>query len=235
MESLSFRETIISREPIRRYWKIKLERVKKKLKENNFEAFIADSASEAKRLVMEEILPSTGAKSIAWGGTMTMEEIELGDALRQRTDLTVIDILAENLSADERRELMKQSMTTDLYLSGTNALTEAGQLVNLDGSGNRVSAMIFGPTHVIILVGRNKIVSDLDAAITHIRNYVAPAHMHRVVALIGGPEWDNPCIKTASCHNCKSPTRICNAWGIIEKSSPAGRIKVVLINDDLGV
>jgi len=235
MAEPSFRETFTNREPIQQYWQIQLERVKKTFEKNNFEAFVADSASDAKRLVMEDILPSTGAKSIAWGGTMTMEEIGLGEALRQKTDLTIIDLLAQGASPDERMKLMRQTLTVDLYLSGTNAVTEAGQLVNLDMFGNRVSAITFGPTNVVILVGRNKIVSDLEAAMDRVKKYVAPAHIRRIVALGLGAEWENPCIKTASCHNCKSPTRICNAWGIIEKSFPAGRIKVVLINEDLGV
>ena len=227
------REKLLSnREPIRGYWQIRLDRISKALEKNNFEVFLADSGSEAKRLVMEDILPRTGARSIAWGGTMTMEEIGLGDALRQRTDLTQFDPMAQGLTPD--MDHLRKAFTSDLFFSGTNALTEAGQLVNLDMLGNRVSAITFGPSHVVILAGRNKIVPDLEAAFERIRNYVSPAHVRRINALLGF-EMDNPCVKTASCHNCKSPMRICNAWSIIEKSYPQGRIRVVLINEDLGV
>lgn len=231
-EPTSREKRLSDREPIREYWQIRMERVRKALEKNNFEVFLVDSGPEAKRLVMEEILPGTAAKTVAWGGTMTMEEIGLGEALRKRTDLTQIDPMARGMPAG--MDHLRKAFSADLFLSGTNALTETGQLVNLDMLGNRISAITFGPTHVVILVGRNKIVRDLEAAFERIRNYVSPAHVRRVNALLGF-EMENPCVKTASCHNCKSPMRICNAWSIIEKSYPQGRIKVVLINEDLGV
>ena len=231
-ERMNREKMLTNREPIQQYWQIRLERVKNTLEKNNFEVFVVDSASEAKRVVMEDILPGTGAKSIAWGGTMTMEEIGLGEALRQKADLTRVDPMEQGLAPSV--EHLRQSLSVDLFFSGTNAVTEAGQLVNLDMLGNRVGAITFGPTHVVILVGRNKIVSDLEAAMQRIRNYVSPAHVRRINTLLGF-EMENPCVKTGTCHNCKSPMRICNAWGIIEKSYPKGRIKVVLINQDLGV
>ena len=231
-ETVNRQELLSDRKPISGYWQIRLERLKKTLEKNNFEVFLVDSGSEATRLMMEEILPATGARSIAWGGTMTMEEIGLGEALRGRTDLTKIDPMAKGLAADV--DHLRKALTVDLFFSGTNAVTEAGQLVNLDMLGNRVSAITFGPAHVIILVGRNKIVRDLEAAFDRIRNYVSPAHIRRINALLGF-DMENPCVKTASCQNCKCPMRICNAWSIIEKAYPQGRIRVVLINEDLGV
>jgi len=231
-ETTSRQELLSNREPIAEYWRTRLERVKKALEKNNFEVFLVDSGSEATRLVMEEILPATGAKSIAWGGTMTMEEIGLGEALRGRTDLTQVDPMAQGPMPD--MDHLRKAFSADLFFSGTNAVTGAGQLVNLDMLGNRIAAITFGPTHVVILVGRNKIVPDLEAAFDRIRNYVSPAHLRRISTLMGF-EMENPCMKTASCQNCKSPMRICNAWSIIEKSCPQGRIRVILINEDLGV
>lgn len=231
-ESTDREKVLSNREPIGQYWQIRLERVKKTLEKNNFEVFLVESGDEAKRVVMEDILPGTGAKTIAWGGTMTMEEIGLGEALRQRTDLTKIDPMVKGLTPD--MDHLRKAFTADLFFSGTNAVTEAGQLVNLDMLGNRISAITFGPTHVVILVGRNKIVPDLEAAFDRIRNYVSPAHMRRINTILGF-EMENPCVKTAFCQNCKSPMRICNAWSVIEKSYPQGRIRVVLINEDLGV
>jgi L-lactate utilization protein LutB len=231
-ESTKREELLSNREPIRDYWRIRLEKVKQALEKNNFGAFLVESGDEAKRLVMEDILPGTGAKSVAWGGTMTMEEIGLGEALRQRKDLAQIDPMAQGLVPD--MDHLRKAFTADLFFSGTNAVTGAGQLVNLDMLGNRISAITFGPTHVVILVGRNKIVRDLEGAMERIRTYVSPAHVRRINALMGF-EMENPCVKSASCQNCRSPMRICNAWSIIEKSYPQGRIKVVLINEDLGV
>ena len=231
-EGTNMGKMLAKREPIQAFWQIRLERVKNALEKNNFGVFVADSASEAKRLVLEDILPATGAKSISWGGTMTMEEIGLGEALRKQTALTKIDPQEQGSPAGVDR--LRESLGVDLFVSGTNAVTEAGQLVNLDMLGNRISAITFGPRHVVILAGRNKIVPNLEAAMGRIRNYVSPAHVRRVNALLGF-ELENPCVKTASCHNCKSPMRICNAWSIIEKSYPQERIKVVLVNEDLGV
>ncbi len=223
---------LTDKKPLQKYWHIRLERLKNKLEKNNIEAFIAPTASAAKGLIMDDILPRTEAKSIAWGGSMTMEEIGLGAALRQRKDLTQIDPMEKGLSASIAH--LRKAISVDLYFSGTNAVTEAGQLVNLDMLGNRVGAITFGPTHVVIIVGRNKIVSDLEAAIDRIRNYVAPAHLQRIGSLMGF-DFDTPCVKTGTCQNCNSKMRSCNAWGIIEKSYPAGRIKIVLVNADLGV
>ena len=108
------------------------------------------------------------------------------------------------------------------------AVTEDGQLVNLDMIGNPACAVNFGPKHVILLIGRNKIVADLDEAMHRIKNYVAPANAMRL-------DMKTPCVKTSCCEECKSPNRICNVWTITEKSFPKGRIKIVLINQDLGL
>ena len=118
-------------------------------------------------------------------------------------------------------------MLVDLFITGTNAVTEKGRLVNLDMIGNRVAAITFGPKNVIIMVGRNKIVADVDEAIERIKTYAAPVNVMRL-------EKKTPCLQTGVCQNCKSPERICNAWTISEKSFPQGRIKVILINEDLG-
>jgi L-lactate utilization protein LutB len=228
-EPISREKLMTDREPLQEFWRIRLDGVKTSLEKNNFEAFVADSSDEARRLVMEDILSSTGAKTVSWGGCMTMEEIGLGEALRGRPDLTGIDPMEGGMSMEH----MRKAFSADLFFAGANAVTQAGQLVNLDMLGNRISAISFGPTHVAILAGRNKIVPDLEAAMDRIRKYVSPAHARRVSAL--GLEMDTPCMKTATCNNCNSPTRICNAWSIIEKSFPPTRIKVVLINEDLGV
>jgi hypothetical protein len=115
----------------------------------------------------------------------------------------------------------------DLFVTGSNAITVDGTLVNLDMIGNRVGALTFGPRNVIVLAGRNKIVTDLDEAMYRIKNYVAPVNAMRL-------DKKTPCIKTSYCQDCKSPDRICNTWTITEKAFPPKRIKVVLVNEDLG-
>ena len=213
--------------PIENYWKIRLTNLKETLEGNNFEVFVADSINEAKDIVLEKIIPKTEAKSVSWGGSVTFIATGLYQALKESGDMKVLDTYDKKLSPEEALERRRQSLLVDLYLTGTNAVTESGQLVNLDATGNRIGGITFGPKHVIILVGRNKITADLDEALFRVKNYAAPVNTMRL-------EKKTPCAKTSYCEECKSPDRICNTWTITEKSFPKGRVKVVLINDDLG-
>ncbi len=213
--------------PINNYWKIRLNDIKKVLEVNNFEVFIADNSKDAGRIVLEDIIPATRARSISWGGSLTFTDIGLYDILKERTDLNVLDTYDKNIPREEMLQRRRNALLTDLFITGTNAVTETGMLVNLDMIGNRVAALTFGPEYVIILAGRNKIVPDLEEAMTRIKNYAAPVNAMRL-------DKKTPCVKTSYCEECKSPDRICNTWTITEKSFPKGRMKVILINDDLG-
>ena len=159
---------------------------------------------------------------------MTFINSGLYQALKDRTDLEVLDTYDKRLSDPEKMELRRRALLADLFIAGTNAVTEGGQLVNLDMIGNRIGGITFGPKNVVIMVGRNKIVPDLEAAMVRIKNYVAPTNAMRL-------DKKTPCIKTSYCEECKSGDRICNTWTITEKSFPKGRVKVVLINEDLGL
>jgi len=214
--------------PIANYWKLRLADLKEALENNNFEVFMADDAVDAGHLVLEKILPKTGARTVSWGGSMTFITTGLYDALKDIPNLKVLDTFNKNLAPEDALELRRQSLLADLFITGTNAVTETGELVNLDMYGNRVAGITFGPKHVVILVGRNKIVPDLEAAMTRIKEYVAPANAMRLDKKV-------PCVKTSYCEECKTPDRICNTWTITQKSFPKGRIKVVLINEGLGL
>lgn len=214
--------------PIDHYWRTRLENLKAALEGNNFEVFLAEDAAAAKSTVLEQILPQTGARSIAWGGSMTFTATGLYDALKENPGLQVLDTFDRNISPEENLERRRQALLVDLFITGSNAVTASGKLVNLDMIGNRVAAITFGPRHVIVLVGRNKIVTDLGDAMFRIKNYAAPTNAMRL-------DKNTPCAKTSFCEDCKSPDRICNAWTITEKSFPKGRVKVVLINEDLGL
>jgi len=213
--------------PIENYWQIRLGNLKEALENNNFEVFVADNTAEAKKIVLEQIIPKTNAKSVSWGGSITFVSTGLYDALKGAGDMEVLDTYEKNLSSEESLDRRRKSLLVDLYLTGTNAVTESGQLVNLDMIGNRIGAITFGPKHVIILVGRNKIAPDLEDAMFRVKNYAAPVNTMRL-------DKKTPCAKTSYCEECKSPDRICNTWTITEKSFPKGRIRVVLINQDLG-
>jgi hypothetical protein len=214
--------------PIEVYWQIRLKEVATALEANNFAVYQAADLVTAKKIVMEEIFPSTGAKSVSWGGSMTLTASGICDAIKNLPGLEILDTFDRTLTPEEKSALRRRSLLVDLFIAGTNAVTEEGVLVNLDMLGNRVGAINFGAKNVIILLGRNKIVPDLDAAMFRIKNYAAPANAMRL-------DKKTPCTKTSYCEECKSPDRICNVWSITEKSFPKGRIRIILINQDLGL
>jgi L-lactate utilization protein LutB len=213
--------------PIENYWKTRLTEVKETLTENNFEVFVAQNTDEAKSIVLEKIIPEIAPKSVSWGGSLTFVATGLYDVFKNSDDFKILDTYDKSLSPEESLERRRQSLLVDLFITGSNAVTETGQLVNLDMFGNRIGALTFGPKNVVILVGRNKIVPDLDEAMFRIKNYAAPVNTMRL-------DKKTPCAKTSFCADCKSPDRICNTWTITEKSFPKKRVKIVLINKDLG-
>jgi len=213
--------------PIENYWKARLDHLKEELEANNFEVYVASDGAEAKEIVQKDIIPQLGAKRISWGGSKTATDVGLIQALKADKNLEFLDPFEKGIPLDDSLERRRQAFLADLFITGTNALTETGHLVNLDRTGNRVAAITFGPKTVVILVGRNKIVSDLDEAFLRVKDYAAPLVAMRIKAKA-------PCVKTSVCEECRSPERVCNAWGIVEKSYPQGRIKVVLINQSMG-
>jgi hypothetical protein len=217
------------KDPVQHYWQLRLQVVKERLVANNFAAVVVDTAAAAARAVCDDLLPSSGARVVSYGGSMTLKATGLHDFLnRADCGYEVIRPDAPGIAAGEKLERRRRALLADVYCSGVNAVTEAGHVVNLDMIGNRAAAITFGPKDVILLAGRNKIVPDLEAAMLRIKNYAAPANAMRL-------DCKTPCVQTARCADCRSPGRICNSWTITEKSYPKGRITVVLINADLGL
>ena len=214
--------------PLDNYWNTRLAAVQKALEANNFEVHLAADSAAAHALVVDTILPKSGARTVAFGGSMTAIAAGLFQTIKGRTDLDMIDTLDKQIAVEEQMDRRRRSLLVDFFIMGTNAVTEEGQLVNLDMLGNRVAALTFGPKHVVVLVGRNKIVPSLEDAMFRVKNIAAPANAMRL-------DKKTPCVKTSYCEECKSPDRICNTWTITEKSFPKGRVKVVLINQDLGL
>jgi len=214
--------------PIDNFWKLKFENTKAALESNNFEVFVADTSEEASKIVLETILPPLNIKSVSWGGSMTFVGTGIYDQLKDHKGFNVLDTYDKSLSDDEKMQLRREALLTDLFITGTNAITEDGCLVNLDMIGNRVGALTFGPKNVLVLTGRNKIVPDLESAMDRIKTYTAPTNVMRL-------DMKTPCIKTGECSECKSVSRICNTWTITQKSFPKKRVKIVLINEDLGI
>ncbi len=215
------------KEPIENYWNKRLEKIKESLEENNFEVFVAQTADDAKNIALTNIIPKLNVKSISWGGSMSFVATGLFHALKDDDSLKVLNTFDRSLSFEEQMEMRRQSLMVDLFITGTNAVTEDGQLVNLDMIGNRVGAITFGPLNVIIIVGRNKITLDLDDAMYRIKNYAAPLNTMNL-------DKKTPCAKTGFCQDCNSPDRICNTWTITEKCFPPKRVKIILVNEELG-
>lgn len=213
--------------PVNNYWIKRLADLKAALESNNFEVFLADTKDDACKIVLDEIIPPLKPRTISWGGSMTFIDTGLYKQLTENSELEVLDSFDKKISPEDMLERRRQSLLVDLFITGTNAVTETGQLVNLDRIGNRIGALTFGPKWVILLIGRNKITADLDEAMFRVKNYVAPINSMRL-------DKKTPCVKTSYCEECKSPDRICNTWTITEKAFPKGRVKVVLINEDTG-
>jgi L-lactate utilization protein LutC len=214
--------------PIQKYWELRLQNCKDALEKNSFDARIAQTPADAKQIVIDQILPGIDVKSVSWGDSLTLYQTGVLEFFKKNSEITLIETFDDKLTRAQIIARRRKALLADLFFTGTNAVVESGALVNLDMVGNRVAGMVFGPKWVVIMVGRNKIVSDLDEAMRRIKSLAAPANAIR-------HEQKTPCVKTSYCMDCNSPDRICNIWTIHEKSYPKGRIKVILINQDLGL
>jgi len=206
-----------------RYYLVKLKKVKTALERNGMVAYIAKDKQEALKIALK-LIPKKS--SVGLGGSRTVQEIGLLDALR-KGNYNLYDQYDPGLSRSKAMELRKKGATAEYFVSGTNAITEDGKLVNIDGIGNRLAGFCFGPEKVIIIIGRNKIVPDLDSALDRARNVAAPINALRF-------NLKTPCTRTGRCSDCNSPQRICSFTLIIERQKVKGRINVILVNEDLG-
>ncbi|MDD6202875.1 MAG: lactate utilization protein [Lachnospiraceae bacterium] len=194
----------------------------KNLKKRNIDGYyFADSKSCVDAVL--DMMPEKS--SIAWGGSMTLKESGLMDALQSK-DYTLIDRSAAK-TPQESREIYAKTVLADYYLMSTNAMTIDGELINIDGNGNRVACLIQGPAHVFLIVGRNKVVSSVEGGIERVRNFASPPNAIRLNRNI-------PCGLTGFCHDCLSAECFCNQIVVTRRSGHTGRIKVFLINEDLG-
>ncbi|WP_320170705.1 lactate utilization protein [Maridesulfovibrio sp.] len=213
--------------PVQSFWDIKLGELREVFEDSGYVTYVAKNQKAAASMVLDKILPQLKPASVSFGGSTTVVESGIYDQVKKLKNVKVIDTYDTTPSMAERIERRRQSLLTDVLITSANAFTEEGELVNLDGTGNRVAAMAFGPRNVIVVVGRNKLCVDLDAAVSRIKEYAAPVNAMRL-------KRKTPCAVTGKCQDCNSKDRICNVWSITEKSSPKGRIHVVFINEDLG-
>ncbi len=195
----------------------------KQLERRHFEAYYCATSKEAVQKV-NELIPD--GSSVTWGGTMTIRNMCIPQILKDRGTLDVWDRdLVE--TAEEKQEMYYRAFHADYYLSSANAISEDGVIVNIDGNGNRVAAITWGPKHVIFVVGMNKVAQDTEAALKRARSTASPTNAARF-------DINTPCQIDGVCHNCNSPQSICNYIHFLRNSSKPGRIIVILVGENLG-
>ncbi len=198
---------------------LRAKSVIKGLESRNMKGYYAETGEEAKKLALSLIEEGS---MVTNGGAHSAEEIGLIDALKEG-NYNYID----RHNAEDKRAAELKAYAADWFVSGSNAITEDGILVNIDGNSNRVSAIAYGPLHVLFIVGMNKVEPDFDSALSRARNTAAPINVQRFGL-------STPCAKTGCCANCKSPDTICCEFLVTRFSRHEGRIHVILVNEDLG-
>ena len=198
------------------------ERMIKNLKRRNMEAFYCPTAEEAVKKVSELIADGS---SVTGGGSMTIRDMGIPQALKDRGTLEVLD----RDTVTDREEVVKiyeRAFTADVYLSSANAISEDGVIVNIDGNGNRVAAITWGPKKVIFIIGLNKVAQTVEAALARARSTASPINAARF-------DIKTPCQTDGVCHNCNSPESICNYVHFL-RNSPHGKHIVILVGEDFG-
>lgn len=195
----------------------------KNLQSRHFEAYYCENKEQALAKALE-LIPE-GA-TVGWGGAMSAQQIGLIDAVRNGA----YEAIDRDKGADfaEREQIMRRCFQADVFLTGANALSLDGEMVNIDGTGNRVGAIIYGPASVLVIAGMNKVTDDLESAVIRARTVAAPMNQQRF-------ELNNPCTATGACADCKGETCICNQIVITRHCRPVGRIKFILVGEDLGL
>lgn len=201
----------------------RVHKVMENLQKNNMLAIYLSSKEEVPGKIAELVKEG---ETVALGGSMSLFEARVIDHLRSGR-YNFLDRYAEGLTREQMEEIYRQSFFADAYITSTNAITLDGRLYNVDGNGNRVAAMIYGPKSVIVVAGINKIVNNMDEAYERLRNIAAPANAVRLSK-------NTPCTKTGTCMDCKSEDRICSSYVILGWQKAKNRIKVILVGEDLG-
>lgn len=211
-------------DPIKLWWvEERVVKTIEKLKAHGFEAHYVKTKEEAVEEIWKHITPET---RVGVGGSVTIRELGILDQLKAKGSI-VYDHWTPGLSKEESTQIRKDQMTSNLFLSSVNAATLNGELVNIDGIGNRVNATNFGPGKVILIAGYNKIVEDVQEAIRRIKNVAAPINARRL-------NIDVPCAKLGKCVDCDSPNRICRVIMIHERKPSLTDILVILVGEELG-
>ena len=208
--------------PKKKFYETAAETLIKNLDKRGMEAYYVDNKDDALKMALRFVTPGS---SVSWGGSMSINEIGLIPALKA-WDCTVLDRTVPK-TEEEKKEFFGKVAVCDYYFMSTNAITMDGELVNIDGTGNRVASLIFGPSNVVIIAGMNKVADNLESAVDRARNTAAPMNTIRL-------DRKTPCTQVGWCMDCMSPDCICNQFVVTRRSAPAGRIKIILVGEELG-
>lgn len=204
------------------YYKRLAATVIKGLEKRHMEGHYCDTIDEACTLALSMVPADSSA---SFGGSVTLDETGVLAALRSRDDITLYD-RATATTPEENKKIMHDALLCDYYFMSSNAITTDGELINIDGTGNRVAALIYGPENVIILAGMNKVVTSVEEGITRTRNVASPQNCIRL-------DKNTPCKMNGVCGNCLKDT-ICDQIVITRASRVPNRIKVILVGEELG-
>jgi len=203
----------------------KCKKAVQSLQKNGFTALYMANAEEAREYILAE---ADEAISVGFGGSMSVAGLGV-EARLSEMGKEILSHGRPQLTMDERVEIMRRQLTCDLLLSGCNALTLSGQLVNIDATGNRVASMIFGPRKVIVVAGRNKLVDgDVQDAVGRIKSWASPPNAKRL-------KFQTPCASTGFCVDCASPERICRITTVIDRKPRLTDMRVLVVNEDMGL
>ncbi len=200
-----------------------IEKTMHALERNKMKPYYAESREQLYDIVRSLIADD---KLITAGGSMSMKESGVTDLLMNEYKGIYLD-RSEGKTPDEVEDILRKAFVSDTFFASTNALTEDGELYNVDGKGNRVSAMIYGPKQVVLIVGVNKIVKDMDEAVKRVETVAAPKNTVRL-------DCATPCAKTGECAHCRSDGRICCSYVRLGQQRVKDRIKVIIVNENLG-
>lgn len=206
-------------EPKKLYYRKRGETLVKNLRSRHFEADYCDTQQEALARALE-LIPE-GA-SVGWGGALSAQQIGLLEALHSPVYRCI-----DRDQAPDRAQAMRQCLLADVFITGANAISLDGQMVNIDGMGNRLAAISYGPEKILVIAGMNKVEDTLDAALTRARTVAAPMNKQRFPG-------QTPCMVSGSCADCRSEQSICNQILVTRNCRPAGRIHFILVGEELG-
>ena len=201
----------------------KIKRTMENLEKNNIESYFVEDNSALIEKISKFVKEGD---TVSVGGSMTLFETGVIEFLRNGK-FNFLDRYEQGLNGNDIKDIFRKTFSADAYFVSSNAVTEKGELYNVDGNGNRVAAMIYGPDNVIVIVGVNKIVRDVQEAIERKKEYAAPANAKRL-------NRNTPCTKVGHCMDCSSSERICNDYVLIRRQGQKGRIKVIIVGKELG-